>query len=1169
MSSELKARAYRRGFSSDMHTLKKMCWDAEPRRRPNTGHVVQVIASRMKADTVLEKGPGKMTDRPESSSSSSVISGMSNLSTSNSVTHPATPRSASSLLSGSPVSIAAHADNTTTHEQNYFWSGQVFSEPIPIELDRKPVEKQANIGVLKKMSTLSMHNQQNASEQTIHLGPQSTFSSDSSEESHLGQRENTAYERMPKLKPASLTSSKRRGKDHFDIIMSRMTVDGQVNPRWAGVASMESIRGITRSPRRLNQVAAIENLVEHETSFLADTTHEYLSQRLESNPGIVGARLGAFLSSVFEDSLTLRLVNYQFRNALQASSNVSAIGFTRIALLCQEAAKQFSSVYPEYICHLPEVQRIIGDEEDSNDRFSAILKEKQPGGKILRKALDDFLRAPVTHLDRHHRTLQYIISEMDSDPEAPVLQEAYQEMVKTVNLAHLSSWQQSEDEKGWKDFVSAETVKSASKADVSRQMLLFELISKERDYVIKLKVLQKLLRIILWEIEGLRRKEDTSLQTIFRSLIAAFDDFLRFHQQLLENFFTLQRGQHPWIGPIVAKCGIDQIPWHSLYDHRFGTSYRKLVDLMQEGKVRSGIFKRIMQQEPSLHDESDFMSFLRTPSSHLRYFADSLRALSDLLTEGSEDQQVISDMFPRLWDVSLQVGLKTSASKERARLSSLSAALDFSSYPGMEYDIDITSTSRAVIMSGNLHLGVASPQSGRMSLNERFALLLDNYLLFATKTNTQGYLRLSVCERPLPLDLISLSVDNIPPTAPSDALFPCVKLHYIGQNPIFLYGETEYATRIWCNKLQESQTARRAEAMKTKVIDMETVHTSQKPLLCSAEFSYADQTVLAIAHSGREGGIWLRQGSDPNLRHVVALNGITDLTVMSEVGILMVLVEKSLFWYRLENLMKGNHISQRSVDESMAVDFYRAGNLGNRTFLVVSAKKKEKTLLRFFEVIETGSSSKMLKVFRGKFGPFNLITEVELTYLIKDVYFLKNSFVLVTNTFYRVKFEDAQQLKESLLSTRLQTLPLPDDPLADLAERCRSSTPLAIHKFNDDFILCYKDFASYINVNGQLSSKFVEWESRNAQNVIFRSPYMLILGVATVEVRQIATGKLEQLLAIPGHMRLSWERRQNESKTLDLSVHLLTSTDPDNATSDQWYALDNNNPYNLYRLLCR
>lgn len=80
----------------------------------------------------------------------------------------------------------------------------------------------------------------------------------------------------------------------------------------------------------------------------------------------------------------------------------------------------------------------------------------------------------------------------------------------------------------------------------------------------------------------------------------------------------------------------------------------------------------------------DFMAFLRSPSVHLRVFVSFLRRISESTDGEEEDSQVISEIFPRLWDIAQQVEMKTFATKERARLSSLAAALDFSDFSAVQ-----------------------------------------------------------------------------------------------------------------------------------------------------------------------------------------------------------------------------------------------------------------------------------------------------------------------------------------------------------------------------------------------------------------------------------------------------------------------------------------------------
>ena len=158
-----------------------------------------------------------------------------------------------------------------------------------------------------------------------------------SDDSHLGQRENTAYDRMPKLHGPSVSASKAKTKKGFELLTARMTEHGNVNRNWTGVSDMEGLRGVTRSKGQLTQISAIESLLKKETAFLFDKTDDFIAHRLRADPAIIGiGRSESFLSSVLEDSRALRLINQGFLSALHGTSNVTEVGFTGFALVCKE-----------------------------------------------------------------------------------------------------------------------------------------------------------------------------------------------------------------------------------------------------------------------------------------------------------------------------------------------------------------------------------------------------------------------------------------------------------------------------------------------------------------------------------------------------------------------------------------------------------------------------------------------------------------------------------------------------------------------------------------------------------------------------------------------------------------------------------------------------------------
>ena len=89
-------------------------------------------------------------------------------------------------------------------------------------------------------------------------------------------------------------------------------------------------------------------------------------------------------------------------------------------------------------------------------------------------------------------------------------------------------------------------------------------------------------------------------------------------------------------------------------------------------------------------------------------------------------------------------------------------------------------------------------------------------------------------------------------------------------------------------------------------------------------------------------------------------------------------------------------------------------------------------------------------------------------------------------------------------------------------------------------------------------------------NIVFKPPYMLLLGTSTVEIRQIESGKLVQLLAVPGTVKVSWEKRTDDDSSCNLGLHLIMGGGSSGGSPpNQWYTLDSSMPYTLFRVLRR
>jgi len=107
------------------------------------------------------------------------------------------------------------------------------------------------------------------------------------------------------------------------------------------------------------------------------------------------------------------------------------------------------------------------------------------------------------------------------------------------------------------------------------------------------------------------------------------------------------------------------------------------------------------------------------------------------------------------------------------------------------------------------------------------------------------------------------------------------------------------------------------------------------------------------------------------------------------------------------------------------------------------------------------------------------------------------------------------------------TIPLRDEArLAPLSKRCDACRPIGMFRtIEDGFLLCYNEFGVYVDRHGEprRNGTTIEWEG-NAEKVALHQPYILLFDSRFIEIRNIETGRLVQI--IPGNdIRCLWDGR--------------------------------------------
>ena len=110
----------------------------------------------------------------------------------------------------------------------------------------------------------------------------------------------------------------------------------------------------------------------------------------------------------------------------------------------------------------------------------------------------------------------------------------------------------------------------------------------------------------------------------------------------------------------------------------------------------------------------------------------------------------------------------------------------------------------------------------------------------------------------------------------------------------------------------------------------------------------------------------------------------------------------------------------------------------------------------------------------------------------------------------------------------------PSDEDLAFAMKKEAGVPISIFRVHSsDFLLCYNNFAFYVDNGGRRARKdwIVFWETYPTC-FFYSYPYVMAAGGGYIEVRDVETGNLEQILPIPncrclnttntlGHFRLS------------------------------------------------
>ncbi|TFK21787.1 signal transducer [Coprinopsis marcescibilis] len=944
----------------------------------------------------------------------------------------------------------------------------------------------------------------------------------------------------------------------------------------------------------LNRQTIIHKIISKEEQYVRDLdiVENVFIVPLRKSPVLPLYMVDEFIDDVFGNILQLRDCNRRLLEVMYVRQREEAPIIKTIGDIFLDIATEFRKLYPLYVGRQFLASKRLKDELENNAEFRLYIEkcERQLTTTRGEARLDlwHYLNRPTEHLQKYPVLLQAVYKETTREnPDGDFLQAAIVAIKDLQHVAQLRTFQAAMG-KGvagkweWHDLLTPSMRKKFTKEEGQRQSLIFELIKGEMTYVRDLENIENIYRKPLEDLEPSIIPPERADQ-FFTDVFHNFQELLAHHRRLVDKLHDIQLEEHPQINSVTAAIFDAALNFREAYMEYIPNypiaAYR--IDDEMEHNPRFREFVEEAVRHPDAH-KLDMKTFINRPIPRLLRYELLLKEILGQTTIFHEDRSAIPEVIELISSLAREVQPGVESAKQKVEVWRYNSQLVYK--PGEAVDMDLLDEHRSLVHTGKL----LQQENGQWI--DLFVMLFDNYLVLTKQKERDGMTKYNVVRKPIPLDLLHPVSFNEPfatrnpqasrlrtgitsTTDRNQNVFPFI-LHYTGRNGanFTLAAETPQTRTEWKHKIEEALGLRQAVADSNKVFEIETLSndtflvppvniSAQAPaaydpnvftgkVTCSVPFkTAANRGLVAI---GCAEGVWIGFRQDPrSMRRVLHVKNVTQVAVLEDFNIFLVLSDKNLFAYHIEALVPNplnpqpyTSQSPSKINGSKEVLFFSVGMQHGRTLVIYMNKRGADSVFHVVEPVidkiterPKAHSSSILPtgIFPKKnksewFRPYRDFFLQGETY---DMIFLKARVAVLGAKGFEIV---------DLTDFRTVTIPQKDNPsLGPAAKRVEACKPMAMYRSSEDeFLLCYNEFGIYVDKHGLPSreSGAIEWEG-TADRVALHTPYILIFDSRFIEVRHMDTCRLSQIIMGDG-LRCIWDGRGLES-------HAAVPADSDNA----------------------
>ncbi|TKX27212.1 Rho1 guanine nucleotide exchange factor 1 [Elsinoe australis] len=675
-----------------------------------------------------------------------------------------------------------------------------------------------------------------------------------------------------------------------------------------------------------------------------------------------------------------------------------------------------------------------------------------------------------------------------------------------------------DEQRLWINTVSPEVADSVDDREKKRQEVIAELMYTERDFVKDLEYLRD-----FW-IKPLRNPAISPIPEHRREkfIRTVFSNCQEVHSVNVRLASALTRRQQ--LNPVVRNVGdifLEYVPQFSPFI-RYGANQLFGKFEFEKEKASNQQFARFVEETERLKESRklELNGYLTKPTTRLARYPLLLSGVLKASAEDNPDTHDIPKAIEMVKNFLGKVNEESGKAENIQQLMQLNQSLKWGNIPYV--DLKLTEESRQLIFKSNFK------KSPTAEVADIQAYLFDHAVLLVRQKIVNKREEQKVYRKPIPLELLVVaqmeelarySLSKRPSSSmipgaramtnntPKDQGYP-LTFRRLGKGgyELQLFCTSQILQEKWMKHIHTQQEKLRERSnVFTKTNLSENFFSAAIRVNCCVPIDGARKLVL-----GTDFGIYVadrkpKDGSKP--KRLLDAKLVTQIDVLEQYQILLVLADKVMYTYPLESLdpEESQAAPSKRGRKICHANYFNAGMCNGKLLVCCVKSSSLSSTVKVFEPMDSVAKNKKKSGFsRMLAGGQDVLRPYKEFYIPMEsnsIHFLRSKLCVGGAKGFEIVSLDTLET-QSLLDQA--------DTSLDFVVRRENVKPIYIERTPSEFLLCYTDFSFFVNKNGWRARNDwkIVWEGAPTAFATWGDKYILAFEQDFIEVRLTETGGL-------------------------------------------------------------